>query len=69
MISATLKGSTEKESFQWLGPVGPRTHDLRVTSPPLYYLSYQATDGNGAWMNPYDLTCAQEFPATDLRSM
>ena len=67
MISATLKKSTEKKIFGGSG--GTRTHDLRVTSPPLYHLSYRTTDGNGAWRNPYDLTCVQEFPAADMRSM
>ena len=30
-------------------------------------MGIEPTDGNGAWMNPYDLTCAQEFPATDTK--
>ena len=58
MISATLKSP---------GSGGTRTHDLWVTSPSLDHLLYQATDGNGAWMNPHHVICAQEFRKTDMR--
>ena len=45
MMNATLKSPIKKKTFSGSG--GTRTHDLQVTSPPLYHLSYQATDGNG----------------------
>ena len=39
------------------GSGGTRTHDLRVTCPLPYHLSYRAIDENSVWVNPFDLTC------------
>ena len=44
MISATLQRSVKKKIFS--GSAGTRTHDIRATSPLLYHLTDQTTDGN-----------------------
>ena len=57
MLNATLKSPLKKKIFS--GGGGTQTHDIPVTSPPLYHLNNQATDGNGTWMKPVIIDCRE----------
>ena len=46
-----------------------QTHDLQVTCPLLYHLSYRAINGNSALVKLNDLTCVQDIPATNICNM